>query len=249
MEFQVLGPLRVRSNECVYLGTAYKPRLVLALLLARANRTASLDWLIGGVWGDRPPTSAYDNLRGYVHRLRKAVGRARLLRESDGYVLCVGDALDSLLFERLTARGTAAFDQGEMVDAGRLLRAALDLWHGSAFGEFTDCHTIAAVSERLEQLRLTAYECWVETELALGRHTRLVGELYEAVAAQPYRESLRSHLMLALYRANRRADALAVYREGRAILATDLGLEPDARLQDLHERILGGEPALSLRPG
>ncbi|WP_204045487.1 AfsR/SARP family transcriptional regulator [Acrocarpospora phusangensis] len=214
---------------------------MLALLLARANRTASMDWLTRAVWGDRPPTSAYHNLRGYIHRVRRLVGAHRLPRQPDGYALCVDEALDSLQFEKLAARGTAAFDRGEATEAARQLRAALDLWRGSAFSEFADCETIAAASERLEQLRLTTYECWVAAELSLGRHARLIDDLYEAVTDQPYREGLRGHLMLALYRANRRADALAVYREGRLRMATDLGLEPDARLRDLHERILVGQ--------
>ena len=45
---------------------------------------------------------------------------------------------------------------------------------------------------------------------------------------QPLREALRARLMLALYRAGRQADALEVYRQGRALLADELGLEPSA---------------------
>ena len=52
-------------------------------------------------------------------------------------------------------------------------------------------------------------------------------------------------LMTALYRAGRQADALACYREGRAYLDTELGLEPGAELRDLERRILAQDPTLA----
>jgi hypothetical protein len=48
----------------------------------------------------------------------------------------------------------------------------------------------------------------VGADLALGRHTEIVGELGALVAEHPYQERLRPALMLALYRSGRRADAL-----------------------------------------
>lgn len=47
------------------------------------------------------------------------------------------------------------------------------------------------------------------------------------------------------YRAGRPADALATYHRARHLLATDLGLEPSARLRDLEAAVLAHDPALS----
>jgi predicted ATPase len=55
-------------------------------------------------------------------------------------------------------------------------------------------------------------------------------------------------LMLAFYRGGRQADALDSYARARTLLATELGLEPGPRLQDLHARILGHDPSLSSPP-
>ena len=60
---------------------------------------------------------------------------------------------------------------------------------------------------------MAAVEERIEAELALGREAALVGELRSLVAGQPYRERLRGQLMVALYRAGRQADALAVFQE------------------------------------
>jgi transcriptional activator len=47
--------------------------------------------------------------------------------------------------------------------------------------------------------------------------------------------------MIALYRSDRHADALAAYDEGRHVLAEDLGLDPGPRLRALHGEILRGD--------
>ena len=58
------------------------------------------------------------------------------------------------------------------------------------------------------------------------------------------RERLRASLMLALYRTGRQADALQVYRDGRRVLAGELGLEPGPELQRLERSILAQDPEL-----
>ena len=52
--------------------------------------------------------------------------------------------------------------------------------------------------------------------------------------------------MLALYRAGRQSEALGAYRAARAELVEQIGVEPGAELQRLHEQILAHDPALDL---
>ena len=61
------------------------------------------------------------------------------------------------------------------------------------------------------------------------------------VREYPYRERLWRQLMLALYRAERQADALAAYRRARGVLDEELGLEPGEELQRLEQAILRHE--------
>src|SRR5205814_9943584 len=91
---------------------------------------------------------------------------------------------------------------------------------------------------RLDQLRLDAIEQHMDAALLLGRHGSVVAEAGRVLANHPYRERLRGQLMLALYRSGQQAEALRVYREGRALPVDELGIEPGPALQELEEAIL-----------
>jgi hypothetical protein len=56
-----------------------KERLLLALLLTRPNQVVSVEALIEGLWGDRPPPTAAKTLQSHVMRVRRALepGRGR----------------------------------------------------------------------------------------------------------------------------------------------------------------------------
>ena len=94
--------------------------------------------------------------------------------------------------------------------------------------------------------RLQCVEGRFEAGLRLGEHEELIAGLERLVAEYPLRERLRAQLMTALYRSGRQADALACYREGRAYLDVELGLEPGLELRELERRILCHDPALAV---
>ena len=85
----------------------------------------------------------------------------------------------------------------------------------------------------------------VEADLATGRHAELAAELRALVAEHPWRERLHAHLMLALYRTGRQAEALEAYAAARAALVEQLGIEPGPELRDLQTAILAHDPRLA----
>lgn len=105
---------------------------------------------------------------------------------------------------------------------------------------------VASGAGRLTEQRITATEENIRLGLALGRHSVLVGELFELIAKFPLRERLRGQLMLALYRSGRQAEALNVYRETRRLMLDELGVLPDVRLRQLEHSILVSDPRLDL---
>ena len=125
-------------------------------------------------------------------------------------------------------------------------REALALWRGEPLADLADEPFAAAEIRRLEELRLRATEMAIDADLAAGRHAELIGELDALVAEHPLRERLHAQRMLALYRAGRQSEALEAYRTARAGLVEQIGVEPGAELQRLHEQILAHDPALDL---
>jgi DNA-binding SARP family transcriptional activator len=249
VEFRILGPLEVRSDDrSLQLGGA-KPRAVLAILLTRANEVVSRDRLIDELWGENPPATAVNVLQGYVSDLRKALGSGGLVTRAPGYMVAVEPGeLDLHRFERLVeeARGTlAAGDAGRAADT---LREALALWRGPPLADFAYEPFAQAEITRLEELRLVALERRIEADLVLGRHAELVGELEALIPKHPLRERLRAQLMLALYRSGRQAEALEAYQEARRALVDELGIDPSQSLQELEKAILRQDHALEPAP-
>ena len=176
--------------------------------------------------------------------LRKALGNGALVTHGHGYALTVAPGeLDADEFEALSARGRAALADGDAGEAADLLREALALWRGPALGELA--YDLPAAAGRLEDLRLSATEDRIDADLGLGRHAALVAELAELVERHPERERLRGQQMLALYRCDRQADALAAYQDYRRRLGAELGLAPAPALRALEQAILEHDPALA----
>ena len=72
----------------------------------------------------------------------------------------------------------------------------------------------------------------------------MIGELDALIDEHPLREQLHARRMLALYRCGRQAEALEAYRDARAVLVEQVGVEPGGELRRLQEAILAQDPAL-----
>jgi DNA-binding SARP family transcriptional activator len=251
VEFRVLGPLEARVGENMLPLGGMKQRTLLAALLLQANEVVMSDRLIDELWGAERPKTAATALQVHVSQLRKALkaDRELLLTRAGGYLMALEpDQLDLHRFERLASEGKRALADGDAVSALANLRAALDLWHGPPLADVSYEPFAQVPIMRLEELRLATIETRVEAELALGHHEALISELESLVREHPFRECMRSQLMIAFYRAGRQAEALAAYRAGRRVLVDELGIEPDARLQHLQAAILRHDTALELVP-
>ncbi len=252
MQFRVLGPLEARTSDgrLVHLG-AEKQRILLATLLLSANQPVSADRLVAGLWGERPPPSVSNALRTYVSTLRSQLrlgapgASSRIVAQHGTYQLQVADDdLDVLVFEQLTARGLKAGADGDTAAAAEVLQRAAWLWRGRALEDVPLGGDLAAEVSRLEELRLTGLEAWLDARLARGEHAQLLADARAQVADHPLRERLQGSWMLALYRCGRQAEALDAYRALREHLVGELGIEPSRPLQRLHRQMLAADPAL-----
>jgi len=248
VEFRILGSLEIAAGpERLELGGALD-QVVLAMLLLNANRVVTVDRLLGAIYGeDLPPTSRAQaqNSISSLRRLFASHGDADAIStRAQGYVIQVGNSqLDSRRFAELAATARAAREANHLDQAVAHYRDALRLWRAPAL-DGLDSLLIRAAASRLDEQRIGANEDRLTLELDLGRHHELVGELSELVEQYPLRERLRGQLMLALYRCDRAAEALQVYRQARRTMIDELGIEPGERLRQLEHAILTCDPAL-----
>ncbi|MDQ4105453.1 MAG: NB-ARC domain-containing protein [Actinomycetota bacterium] len=243
MDFEVLGPLRVRQQDQPIQVSAPMARMVLGVLLTRANTPVPVDVLVDALWaGQRDPRAA-KKLQLHVHRLRRVLGdSARIRFENGGYTLRVHPGeLDAERFESALAEGA---DAGAPARTVTLLRAALRLWRGDPFSDVPDLPLLRAEADRLAERRLASLAQLYAAELACGHANAIIPELVELAARHPMREQLQGLLMTALYQAGRQAEALEVYHRTRGALVEQLGLEPGNELQRLEHAILTGDPML-----
>jgi DNA-binding SARP family transcriptional activator/Tfp pilus assembly protein PilF len=253
LRFGVLGPLRVWRGETVVDLGPVQQRVVLAVLALQAGRPLGRQQMINAVWGEAPPRNAVNLVQRHVSGLRRSLEPERpghtpsglLAWTEAGYLLAMpGGALDLDVFEIELRRARAARTAGRLEEAAEALHSALGLWRGPV------CHGLSspfldAQADRLDESRISALEERIELDLAIGVHADLIAELRDLIAEHPLRERLHGLLMMALYRADRQADALAAFRDARHRLHEELGLEPGAALQQLHQQILAADPQLA----
>jgi predicted ATPase/DNA-binding SARP family transcriptional activator len=240
LAIRVLGPVEVvRDGASIRVGGP-RMRAVLALLAIRPRQVVAADELIHDVWAGEPTPAAAASLKVYVSRLRRFLTPEAAIEGSDrGYSLTIEpEAVDAVAFERLVRDGTRALSLHRYQAAAELMDAALRMWRGTPFGELAVDGALHAEAVRLEELRVHAADQRLDALLELGRGSELIEALEHEVAANPYRERLWRHLMLALYRSGRQAEALAAYQRARSTLDTDLGIEPGEELRALEAAIL-----------
>ena len=247
LEFAVLGPLEIRRDGELLPLPPPRAQAVLAVLVLHANTVVSADRLCEELWPSGWPDSARAALQVHVAAVRRALGSAvALTTRAPGYLLELeNDQIDAWRFEQATRRGRAALAAGDAQQARTELEGALGLWRGHALPDLADIPCVQSESARLEEQRLAALEDRIDADLMLGTHGELIGELAQLASQHPYRERLHGQHMLALYRAGRHADALAAYRQARAVLDTELGLEPGPELRRLEQAILTHDPGLA----
>lgn len=254
VRFRVLGSVELIADGAPLSGAAPRHRAVLAYLLLNAGQVLSAERIIEAIWGVEPPDTARSQIHAAVTAIRRVLrtaGADQLLQTKPaGYVVRPEPGgLDLAEFIELVARGQslAATDSAAAV---KTLRAALGLWRGAALAD-VNADYVAGARARLEEKRLSTLERLLELELSLGKHEELLDELATCAEANPLRERLHGHRVLALHRAGRQADALIAARAFRNLLAQTQGLDPSRTFLALEQAVLQDDPGLMLprRPG
>jgi SARP family transcriptional regulator, regulator of embCAB operon len=252
MRYEILGPLRVVDEDGSAFISARKIEILLAVLLIRADQVVTADQLMVEIWGDRLPRRATACLQVYISQLRKFLSRpsrpgSPIVTRPPGYLLRVGsDEFDLSSFLGLVTAGRTNARASRHQEASDCFERALALWRGPVLDDLRIGPIVEGFVTWLDEMRMGCTEMLVDSQLELGRHRELVGGLYALSVEHPLRETFYRQLMLALYRSERKADALNVYQTARKMLNDELGLEPCRMLQDLQRAILIADDQLDV---
>lgn len=229
-----------------------RQRAVLALLLLARGEVVPAERLADSLWGERPPSDTAAALQSYVSHLRRrlqpgSAARSRsavIASEGRGYAVRLGStAVDAWHFESLLQQADAATDPSSVCG---LLHQGIELWRGPPLADYADESWAAPEIARLTELRRVANERLLAARLDLGDSAMLVPQLEAMVGEAPLREERWRLLVLALYRAQRQADALSALRQARATLADELGVDPGPALRKLEADVLAQSPDLDV---
>ena len=250
LKISILGPWEVTADG-VPVKVAGERRVgLLARLALSAGQVVPAERLLADVWGQSTAATAGKQLHIVVSKVRDLLSRHQddevITTIGGGYRLNIRrEDVDAHLFTLLVRKAVTARTTGAPRAAEDLFQRALTLWRGSALTGIT-APWAQVEAARLEEERLTTLEDHFDLRLAAGDHHATVPALTAHTAAHPLRERPRAQLMLALYRASRSSDALAVYQDTRRVMVGDLGIEPGPGLRRLQEAVLRRDPALDL---
>ncbi|MFD6444591.1 BTAD domain-containing putative transcriptional regulator [Promicromonospora sp. NPDC060204] len=214
-------------------------RSLLAGLAAGAGAPVSVERLVDVVWGEELPASPQGSLQVLVRRLRSVLGDAVVETGPGGYRL----ALPAGRVDVASFAGLVQPRPGEAPAAERRrLADALGLWRGAPFDGVGSELLHAVEGPRLEEQRLAALARRIEIDLATPDDA-LVAELRELTDRYPLQERFWGHLMTALARTGRPAEALDAAARLERTLADELGIGPGAAIRRLRRDIAGAEAA------
>ncbi|WP_405621058.1 ABATE domain-containing protein [Streptomyces sp. NBC_01511] len=250
MRFTLLGPFEAHhEGRRLLTHSRRQERCLLAILLLDAGHVVTTGRLIDLLWDGEGHASARGTVHTYIGRLRAALRThhgPRIETRHDGYVLEAGGyKVDAQEFVPLARAAADATDPAERI---RLCDRALALWRGPLLADVAGEPLRERLGGHLDALRLSTVELRAESHLAMGLHERVVADLTALADEHPERERIVAAQMTALYRSDRAAEAVRLYRVTRRALSTRLGVEPGPDLNALHQRVLRRDPALDRPP-
>jgi DNA-binding SARP family transcriptional activator len=241
------GPRTLGARD---LGGA-RPKQVLEILLAARGHRVSTDRLADLLWGDQQPQDPPGSLQTFVSVLRRRLApdrdRARelVITETEAYRFASDlVALDLDCFDQLLERSAHEPTHA----ARRSLERALALVRGDVLEDEPYASWAQDLRGTYRGRVLGAHLEAADAALAELDYKAGLAHAEAAAALDCFSERAQRTAMLALYALGRQHHALATYREFRARLDRELGLEPTSETRTLEAAILRQQEIQSLLP-
>jgi DNA-binding SARP family transcriptional activator len=215
------------------------------LLLAHRCAAVPEDVLFEALWPDRRHEQARRSLQVAVSSARAVLdipgsGDSAIETRARTYRLRLGGgSVDAFEFEQLAGEGLRA-PPGD--DRRRLLDHALGAWRGEPLPEDRYEPWASPFREQLTDHYRAVLGALADEAEGAGDPMTAITHVRRLVELDVMDEGARRRLMTLQARVGRRGEALRAYLELRRALVDELGIEPAAATNDLHARILAGDP-------
>ncbi|MBV9004989.1 MAG: winged helix-turn-helix domain-containing protein, partial [Solirubrobacterales bacterium] len=191
LEVRILGAVEVFDDGRLVAVGGSRQQATLVFLALHPDERVSVQQLIDGIWGERPPGSAVKTVRAYISRLRTALGDGAVVADHGGYRLQTTDVrVDALRFAELVRAAHRALADDAALVAERVLDEALGLWRGESVGEGAELEGLSAEAQQLADAKLVAEELRLDAWLMLGRNDLAIQAAERLVEREPLREGL-----------------------------------------------------------
>lgn len=242
VELVLLSRVAYRDVEI----SAPRLRSLLALLATELGRGCSTARLVDGLWPDQQPENPVKALQILVSRARSQLGADVIVSTPTGYRLALAeDAVDATAVVLSATVAAQRARAGDHVAALESAAAGLAFWAGPPADEGDD-----PLSALRRDRAATYASLWRARTLALARLDRY-GEAVEPLLELHDRRPRDEEVLLELLRCEAattgESAALTRYEDYRRSLRDELGTDPGAALQELHESLLQTHPPLVRR--
>jgi DNA-binding SARP family transcriptional activator len=240
-----LGRFEILRDDVSVEYSRKAPKKLVALLkavVAYGDRGVTTEEITDALWGDLESDAAHEALATNLHRLRKLLGRADVIRLSEGHISIDQEHcwVDVDAFRDLCELSEGAWKQGRQVEALCHAEQAAEIYRGNFLPHDQEQPWTFQTRERLRArfINLVSrtgahYEISDDLERAIGWYRR-------GIEADNLAEEFYQGLMRCLARQGRNAESAAIYRQLRQILSVVLGVAPSPVTQSLGQRLLDG---------
>ena len=232
--------MQLRGRELTPKLPGGQARVLFTYLTVTRALPSRRDQLIEALWPYRTPSGADAALSALLSRLRSVVGGDVLCGRGELQLELPVDAwIDLEAADEAIHRAEAAVAQADWGRGwGPSLVAMFTARRGFLPGE--DLPWADEYRHRLEEIHISALECYAAVALGVGGSELAPGEraARHLVALAPYRERGHALLMEILSVRGNSAEALRIYEQLRERLRDELGATPAPELRDLQQRLL-----------
>lgn len=249
----------VKGDEPVTAFESNKVRALLAYLAVESARAHQRAVLATILWPDHPEGTARANLRHVLRQLRLSVpdqGGAPPFWLTTQQTIQFNPAADFTLDVTRFAELLARCEECEHpTGAIHQCLACIDRYHEAATlyqGDFlagfyvresaTFEEWVVLQREHYHRQALELLCVLADHHEAQGSHEQARHFAWRQIELEPWREEAHRQVMRLLAQSGQRAAALVQYERCRAILAAELGVEPDPETTALYEQIRAGAP-------